>query len=426
MREPLKVFITYSHKDPQENEDLKTHLAVMEKKGEIKIWDDNEILPGDEWYKDISNNLPTSDILLYLVSSTSLASENCNKELAEALSEKIRVIPIILEDCDWQNHEIGELQALPDKGKPINEWRPKNRGWQNVVKGIRKIVNAMRSEAETPYAGEDEANVAIEIGNFLQILGQTDWAINRFSHAIEISPNNARAYTNRGAAYYLKGDLDSAIKDLNKAIAFDGGYSRAYVNRGIVYSSKGDLGFAIEDYNKAIELDPNNHGAYNNRGVAYQRKGDLDAAIEDYNKAIELDPNHFRAYHNRGAAYDAKGDLDACIRDYSKAIALKPNYCNAYNNRGVAYQQEGDLDAAIEDYNKAIELDPNDSHAYNNRGTAYYLKGDVNSAIEDYIKATELDPNYVDPYNNLVIIYSERGENVRSVVGFNPTVESEF
>ena len=34
MREPLKVFITYSHKDPQENEDLKTHLAVMEKKEE--------------------------------------------------------------------------------------------------------------------------------------------------------------------------------------------------------------------------------------------------------------------------------------------------------------------------------------------------------------------------------------------------------
>ena len=32
MREPLKVFITYLHEDPQENEDVKTHLAIMEKK----------------------------------------------------------------------------------------------------------------------------------------------------------------------------------------------------------------------------------------------------------------------------------------------------------------------------------------------------------------------------------------------------------
>ena len=172
------------------------------------------------------------------------------------------------------------FKLFQTKASPLTNGDLRIGVWQNVVKGIRKIVNAMRSEAETPYAGEDEANVAIEIGNFLQILGQTDWAINRFSHAIEISPNNARAYTNRGAACYLKEDLDSAIKDLNKAIAFDKSYSRAYVNRGIVYSSKNDLDSAIGDYNKAIELNPNNSGAYNNRGTAYYLKEDLDSAIE--------------------------------------------------------------------------------------------------------------------------------------------------
>ena len=75
MSEPLKVFITYSHNDPQQNTELKTRLAVMENEGKIKLWDDNEILPGDEWYKDISTNLAASDILLYLVSATSLASK---------------------------------------------------------------------------------------------------------------------------------------------------------------------------------------------------------------------------------------------------------------------------------------------------------------------------------------------------------------
>ena len=91
-------------------------LAVMESEGKIKLWDDNEILPGDEWYKDISDNLTTSDMLLYLVSTASLASKNCNKELAEALSANIRVIPVILENCDWLNHQLSAFQALPDKG----------------------------------------------------------------------------------------------------------------------------------------------------------------------------------------------------------------------------------------------------------------------------------------------------------------------
>ncbi len=81
----------------------------------ITIWHDNEILPGDKWYEDISRNLNESDILLYLVSTSSLASKNYNKELGEALSEKIKVIPIILEDCDWQNHQLSDVQALPEK-----------------------------------------------------------------------------------------------------------------------------------------------------------------------------------------------------------------------------------------------------------------------------------------------------------------------
>ena len=40
-----KTFITYSHNDKKEKEELKTRLAVMENNGEIELWDDNEILP---------------------------------------------------------------------------------------------------------------------------------------------------------------------------------------------------------------------------------------------------------------------------------------------------------------------------------------------------------------------------------------------
>ena len=66
MNKPLKMFITYAHKDKAAKDKLISYLGVMEKKGEIKFWDDNEIHLGDKWYKKISNNLATSDILFYL------------------------------------------------------------------------------------------------------------------------------------------------------------------------------------------------------------------------------------------------------------------------------------------------------------------------------------------------------------------------
>ena len=147
MSEPLKIFITYSHKDKEAKNELRTRLAVMEQhENKIKIWHDNKILPGDKWYQEISTNLSGSDILLYLVSAPSLASKNCNKELGDALDFKIRMIPIILEDCDWQKHPLGDFQVLPENGNPINEWQPQSKGWQNVVSGIRKVVDTMQSQ----------------------------------------------------------------------------------------------------------------------------------------------------------------------------------------------------------------------------------------------------------------------------------------
>ena len=86
-----------------------------------------------------------------------------------------------------------------------------------------------------------------------------------------------------------KGNIDLAPDD-----------ATAYRNRGLSYSDLGQYRRAIEDYDKAIELDPNDATAYYNRGLTYRRLGQYRRAIEDFDKAIELDPNFADVYHNRG------------------------------------------------------------------------------------------------------------------------------
>ena len=428
MGEPLKVFITYSHEDTGSKNKLRQCLAVMESEGLITIWDDNEILPGDKWYEDISKNLPDSDILLYLVSASSLASKNCNKELAEALSGEIRVIPIILEDCDWLNHQLSDIQALPDKGKPINEWQPKNKGWQNVVEGLRKVVNEIQSHAKPASHITDKkieilAYFALQQGDFLMMLGQLDEAIETYSRAIAHSPSNATVYTNRGIAYFSKGAHDLAIADCNKAIELNSDNATAYNNRGTIYLSKGVYDLAIADCNKAIELNSDNATAYNNRGVAYYGKSVYYLAIKDFNKAIALNPDDASAYNNRGNAYRDKGEPDHAIEDFNKAIALNPDDASAYNNRGNAYRDKGEPDHAIEDFNKAIALNPDDASAYSNRGNAYRDKDEPDRAIEDYNRAIELNPVYATAYNNRGNAYSDKGTYNHAIADFNKAIE---
>ena len=438
----IRLFITYSHKDIKAKDQLITYLAAMKREGLIKIWQDNEILPGDTWRDSIFKNLAETDILLYLVSADSLASKNCNKELVEALNTNVRVIPIILEHCDWLNHQLSGFQVLPDEGKPINVWKDENEGWQSTVASIRKVIHQMQTQVVSSSDISQEAVLAeleYERGYFLMLLGQIESAIKAYSDAIELNPHYSAAYNNRGVVYvdigeynlairdfnmaielnpndffaynnrgntykYI-GNINNAIKDFNMAITLKSDYANAYNNRGNAYVKKGYFEKAIKDFNTAMKLDPDFPGAYNSRGAAYHEKGNLEKAIEDFNTAIKLDSNYVSPYINRGRIYGRKSMIPEAIDDFSKVITLKPDYAEAYYDRGIAYGKKRDFDLAIADYTQAIELNSNYVNAYCNRGSAYFCKGEFDFAIADYTKAIEMDPDSSAVYCNRGLVW---------------------
>ena len=426
MGKPLKVFITYAHKDTAAKDELITRLAVLKSKGVISIWHDNEITAGDTWRDVIFSNLDDSDILLYLVSAYSLASENCNKELAEALNANIKVIPVILESCDWLNHRLSNLQALPDRGKPISEWEHESAGWQNVVEGIRGTISKMQSQvvlSSTILEAEMLAELTGQRGNVLLLLGQVDSAIKAYSQTIEFDPGHAFAYNNRGIAYDRKREVNKALKDYDEAIRLKKDFAEAYYNRGITYAEKGKFELAIEDFTKAIQLDPQFDRAYSNRGNVYNEQNDIDKAIADHNRAIELDLNNPIFYNNRGIAYSEEGEVDLAIKDFTKAIELKPDYDLAYNNRGAVYRAKGEHDLAIKDCSKAIRLKPDYAEPYSNRGAAYRNKGDYDRAIKDYDRAIKLKPNFVQAYYNRGLAYHEKRELDLAIKDYSKAIE---
>ena len=399
MSKPLKAFITYSHEDDEKRKKLRTYLAVMERNRKIKLRDDTDITAGGKArQEDIIKEVANSDILLYLVSAASLASKSCNQELTEAVKVGSRVIPIILESCDWLNDRLSNFQALPDKGKPINKWQLESDGWQNVVDGIRRFVEEMQVQSDSSSETSEKelrAELAFQHGNVLMMIGQVDMAIERYSHAIEFNPNHASTYNNRGVAYINKGEVGHAIEDHTKAIKLNPNDAVVYYNRGLTYINIGNPNRAITDLNKAIQLKPNFAEAYNNRGLAYSDRGDTDRAIEDFNRAIQYKPNYSEAYNNRGVAYRSKANFDRAVTDLNKAIQLKPNSVEAYYNRGIAFNDRGDTECAIEDYTRAIELKPDLAEAYYGRGIAFGRKGDTDCAISDFTRAIDLNPAFV-------------------------------
>ena len=335
MNKPLKVFITYSHKDRGAKEKLRECLNVMVQDNLIEIWHDNEILPGDRWRDTISKNLRSSDILLYLVSAASLASKNCNKELAEALEEiSPRIIPIIQEACDWLEHQISDFQALPDFGKPVTAWEPESDGWQNVVQGIRKVVKDMLTSAQSPLGTKSKKpnsrNTAeqIQFASVLLMLGQFDKAIDVYSNIIQLDSQNAAAYTGRGVA---KGSLErheEALADFDAALRLNPQHAAAYAGRGIAKNNLGQYEKALADFDAALRLNPQHAAAYVSRGFAKNNLGQHEEAIVDYDTALRLNPQEATAYAGRGFAKNCLGWHQGARADAKCALELATEQCN--------------------------------------------------------------------------------------------------
>lgn len=150
----VTVFFSYSHKDEALRDELAKHLEILKWSGEISAWHDRQILPGDEWDREIKDNLNTAQIILLLISSDFIASSYCRDiEIKRAIerheAEEACVIPVILRRCMWSAAPFGRLQALPKNASPVtdtNVWPTFDDAFTNIAEGIKKAVDDVRQK----------------------------------------------------------------------------------------------------------------------------------------------------------------------------------------------------------------------------------------------------------------------------------------
>lgn len=143
-----QLFLSYSHADEALKDELWEHLANVRREGN-HIWQDRELIVGDELDPSIKVQLESADIILLLISHKFLASYYCFEvEFAAAIARHnagtARLIPIILDHCDWTSTEIPRLLATPKDGKPVADWPNPNAAFLDVVKQIRRAIAASK------------------------------------------------------------------------------------------------------------------------------------------------------------------------------------------------------------------------------------------------------------------------------------------
>ena len=106
--------------------------------------------------------------------------------------------------------------------------------------------------------------------------------------------------------------MTTAIQDFSKAIELNPEDTEAYKTRGIIHAATSDFDTAIQEYNIAIDLDPEHTEAYIDRGVAWLHLSEWEKAKADLNITKEMGIDIVASFHNyyeSVEAFEAKYDV---------------------------------------------------------------------------------------------------------------------
>jgi len=158
---PLKLFISYSHKDEVFCDEFKTHLAPLKSNGTIEAWHDRQLKAGDCLDEELASHLKQSTLVAFLISSDFLDSFYCmQKEWSQALNQRnagvSTIIPIIVRECSWEDTDFKKYVCIPNEGRAIKSFEDQDKGWKEVVSHIKTVIDGLENSIPTVQLAAQE------------------------------------------------------------------------------------------------------------------------------------------------------------------------------------------------------------------------------------------------------------------------------
>lgn len=300
-----------------------------------------------------------------------------------------------------------------DPGRPVlrlaRYWRLRELGRLDEMMGdIQQVAGAF----------PNWAFVQSELGGALFKIGRYQEAEDAYNRAIELNPDDALAWFNRGTSKVMSGRFAQALADVTRSIEIDGAYAPAYLCRAKAQAGLGNTAAALEDCHQSIRLAPTSLEAYAQRCFLYHQAGRLDQVIADASRMIQLAPEDPRGYSNRAIGYMSLRQHDRAISDLTRYIELRPDDEKGYESRGSSYLQLGKYAEAIQDFTKGIELRPDVSTDYYNRSLCYRLIGRYDDAAADLTRILTLEPGNMTALVQRGAVYELAGDYERALVDY--------
>ncbi|KAG9305252.1 hypothetical protein G9A89_001514 [Geosiphon pyriformis] len=376
-----------------------------------------------------------------------LPNNSENRELPRKTSFTTKTSPLLKENnpnyLEMRNN-LSKPGYLPDQFQPFRDHSTENT-YLNNIEDMEVFQEVYAEGIKT------QANEKYKAGNYLD-------AVQLYTDAIGIDPNNPTYYTNRAAALMMMKKTKIALDDCKTALLLDPSSTKALIRAAKCNYLLGNLSEAFRLLSNVLSMEPNNSLATSElRQVqnvhAYVQQAetflendqpalavtyidrastnleeiplkwkvlkaegliglkDLGEAGRIANEILRADPQNPDAHVVRAQILYQEGDNTKTLAHCTEALRCDPDHTKARNllrkaknleqqkNLGNESFKKGEYDLAYELYTSALNIDPRNnstnSKLYSNRSAVLLKLGKHSEAILDMDKALELDPTFI-------------------------------
>jgi hypothetical protein len=134
----MKIFISHSFAD----QDLANQVAKALKASGFQVWEESEVLPGDNWGEKLGQALADAEAMIVLLTPDSLRSPHVGYEISYALGKK-----------DYKGRVVPVLAVPPDQLPPeqipwvLRKFRTVNLVETGPEEGAKQIAEVLRGAA---------------------------------------------------------------------------------------------------------------------------------------------------------------------------------------------------------------------------------------------------------------------------------------
>lgn len=130
------IFVSYSRKDINFAQKIVNILAD----NKLDTWIDWKSIPkGEDWEQEIYHGIEGADVFLFLISPDSVTSQMCKKEIAYAVKNGKRILPIVIRDT-----ELKDIHTEISK----RNWIFCRDGQDDFIKAIEETLKTIHTDYE--------------------------------------------------------------------------------------------------------------------------------------------------------------------------------------------------------------------------------------------------------------------------------------